>query len=129
MMAHVYSHLYNIQTTGLRFFTVYGPWGRPDMSPSLFADAILNDRVIDVYNHGNMSRDFTYIDDIVDCIVKVIDNPAKISDEFNAYSPNPSISSAPYRLYNIGNNISVNLLDFIKTIEMLLEKRLKKLDA
>lgn len=126
MMAHVYSHLYNIQTTGLRFFTVYGPWGRPDMSPSLFADAIFNNRAIDVFNHGNMSRDFTYIDDIVDGIVKVIDNPAQISDSFNAYFPNPSISSAPYRIYNIGNNASVKLLDFIETLEATIGKKVKK---
>jgi len=117
MMAHTYSHLYNISTTGLRFFTVYGPWGRPDMAPMLFADAILNDRAIKVFNHGNMSRDFTYIDDIVDGIIKVIDNPAKINENFDAQNPNPDISSAPYRIYNIGNNAPVQLLDFIETLE------------
>ena len=115
MMAHTYSHLYNISTTGLRFFTVYGPWGRPDMAPMLFADAILNDRDIKVFNHGNMSRDFTYIDDIVDGIVKVIDNPA-----------NPSISNAPYKIYNIGNNAPVQLLDFIETLEMKIGIKAKK---
>ncbi|MCT7516110.1 NAD-dependent epimerase [Aliarcobacter cryaerophilus] len=117
MMAHTYSHLYNISTTGLRFFTVYGPYGRPDMAPMLFADAILNDREIKVFNHGNMSRDFTYIDDIVDGIIKVIDNPAKSSNSFDAKNPNPDISSAPYRIYNIGNNAPVQLLDFIETLE------------
>lgn len=117
MIAHTYSHLYNISTTGLRFFTVYGPYGRPDMAPMLFAYAILNDRAIKVFNHGNMSRDFTYIDDIVDGIIKVIDNPGKSSDKFDANNPDPSISSAPYRIYNIGNNSPVELLDFIKTLE------------
>lgn len=117
MMAHTYSHLYNISTTGLRFFTVYGPWGRPDMAPMLFADAILNNRAIKVFNHGNMSRDFTYVDDIVDGIIKVIDNPAKSSNSFDAQNPNPDRSSAPYRIYNIGNNAPVQLLDFIETLE------------
>jgi UDP-glucuronate 4-epimerase len=108
-MAHTYSHLYGIQTTGLRFFTVYGPWGRPDMAPMLFADAILNDRAIKVFNHGNMSRDFTYIDDIVDGIIKVIDNPSK---NFN--------------IYNIGNNSPVQLLDFIETLEASIGKKAEK---
>jgi UDP-glucuronate 4-epimerase len=117
MMAHTYSHLYNISTTGLRFFTVYGPWGRPDMAPMLFADAILNDRAIKVFNHGNMSRDFTYVGDIVDGIIKVIDNPATKTESFDAQNPNPGISSAPYKVYNIGNNAPVQLLDFIETLE------------
>ncbi|MGE0052360.1 MAG: NAD-dependent epimerase [Arcobacter sp.] len=117
MMAHTYSHLYNISTTGLRFFTVYGPWGRPDMAPMLFADAILNNRAIKVFNHGNMSRDFTYIDDIVDGIIKVIDNPSQSSSNFDAENPSPDISSAPYRIYNIGNNAPVQLLDFVETLE------------
>ena len=117
MMAHTYSHLYNISTTGLRFFTVYGPYGRPDMAPMLFADAILNDRAIKVFNHGNMSRDFTYVDDIVDGIIKIIDNPAKISNNYDPNNPSPDISSAPYRIYNIGNNSPVQLLDFIETLE------------
>ena len=108
LMAHTYSHLYNIQTTGLRFFTVYGPWGRPDMAPMLFTDAILNDRAIKVFNHGKMSRDFTYVDDIVDGIVKVINNPS------------------PYNIYNIGNNSPVNLMEFIKTIENALDKEATK---
>ena len=117
MMAHTYSHLYNISTTGLRFFTVYGPWGRPDMAPILFTDAILNNRPIKVFNHGNMSRDFTYIDDIVDGIIKVLDNPAKSDKNWNSENPTPSSSSAPYRIYNIGNNAPVNLMEFITEIE------------
>ena len=115
MMAHTYSHLYNISTTGSRFFTVYGPYGRPDMAPMLFADAILNNRAIKVFNHGNMSRDFTYVEDIVDGIIKVIDNPAKSSQAFDAKEPTPDISSAPYRIYNIGNNAPVSLMEFIET--------------
>jgi UDP-glucuronate 4-epimerase len=126
MMAHTYSHLYDIRTTGLRFFTVYGPWGRPDMAPMLFADAILNDRAIKVFNHGNLSRDFTYVDDIVDGIIKVIDNPAKKTEDFDAQNPNPAISSAPYRIYNIGNNSPVQLLDFIETLEESIGIKAKK---
>ena len=126
MMAHTYSHLYGIQTTGLRFFTVYGPYGRPDMAPMLFADAILNDREIKVFNHGNMSRDFTYVADIVDGIIKVIDNPAQSSNCFDAQNPNPDISSAPYRIYNIGNNSPVQLLDFIETLEKAIGIEAKK---
>jgi len=108
LMAHTYSHLYGIQTTGLRFFTVYGPWGRPDMAPMLFADAISSDRAIKVFNHGKMSRDFTYIDDIVDGIVKVIDNPSN------------------FNVYNIGNNAPVSLMDFIETLENALGKKAEK---
>jgi UDP-glucuronate 4-epimerase len=117
MMAHTYSHLYDISTTGLRFFTVYGPWGRPDMAPMLFTDAILNNRPIKVFNHGNMSRDFTYVDDIVDGIIKVIDNPAQSNKEWSANNPQSDSSSAPYRIYNIGNNAPVNLMEFISEIE------------
>ena len=126
MMAHVYSHLYGIETTGLRFFTVYGPWGRPDMAPMLFTDAILNNRAINVFNEGNMSRDFTYIDDIVDGIIKVIDSTAKASSEFDPNNPNPSISSAPCKIYNIGNNAPVALMEFIETIEKALGKVAEK---
>lgn len=114
LMAHTYSHLYGINTVGLRFFTVYGPWGRPDMAPMLFADAILNDRAIKVFNHGKMSRDFTYIDDIVDGIVNVIDLQLKNQDE------------RAYRLYNIGNNSPVELMEFIETLEKSLGKEAKK---
>ena len=126
MMAHTYSHLYNISTTGLRFFTVYGPWGRPDMAPMLFSDAILNDRAINVFNHGDMSRDFTYIDDIVEGIIKVIDNPAKINQEWSASQPEANSSSAPYKIYNIGNNAPVNLMEFISEIEVSIGKVAKK---
>jgi len=126
MMAHTYSHLYNISTTGLRFFTVYGPYGRPDMAPMLFANAILNDRAIKVFNHGDMSRDFTYVDDIVDGIIKVIDNPAKKSDTYDAKNPSPDVSSAPYKIYNIGNNAPVSLMEFIETIEKSIGTEAKK---
>jgi len=126
MMAHTYAHLYGIQTTGLRFFTVYGPWGRPDMAPMLFTDAILNDRAIKVFNNGEMSRDFTYIDDIVDGIIKVIDNPAKLNTEWNAKNPDISSSSAPYKLYNIGNSAPLSLMTFIETIENALGKKAEK---
>ncbi len=126
MMAHTYAHLYGISATGLRFFTVYGPWGRPDMAPMLFTDAILSDRAIKVFNHGDMSRDFTYIDDIVDGIINVIDNPAKIDDSWDATNPDPSSSSAPYKLYNIGNNEPVKLMDFIQAIEVKLGKEAEK---
>ena len=126
MMAHTYSHLYGILASSLRFFTVFGEWGRPDMAPMLFADAITNDRPIKVFNHGNMSRDFTYVGDIVDGIIKVIDNPAKASDKFDANNPDPSISTAPYRIYNIGNNSPVQLLDFIKTLEIAIRKEATK---
>ncbi len=126
MMAHTYAHLYGIQTTGLRFFTVYGPWGRPDMAPMLFADAILNDRAIKVFNYGDMSRDFTYIDDITEGIIKVIDNPAQPNPDWNSKTPTPESSSAPYRVYNIGNNQPVSLMKFIETIEQKLGKTAKK---
>jgi UDP-glucuronate 4-epimerase len=126
MLAHTYSHLYDIHTTGLRFFTVYGPWGRPDMAPMLFTDAILNDRAIKVFNYGKMSRDFTYIDDIVEGIIKVIDNPAQKNANWNAKNPEIQSSSAPYHIYNIGNNAPVDLMEFIETIEKSLEKVAKK---
>ena len=126
MMAHTYAHLYGISCIALRFFTVYGEWGRPDMAPMLFASAITEDRAIKVFNHGNMSRDFTYVGDIVDGIIKVIDNPAKQSDKFDANNPDPSISTAPYRIYNIGNNSPVQLLDFIKTLEIAIGKEATK---
>ncbi len=126
MMAHTYAHLYGIQTTGLRFFTVYGPWGRPDMAPILFTDAILNNRPIKVFNNGKMSRDFTYIDDIVDGIIKVIDNPATPNTEWNAKNPEISSSSSPYKLYNIGNNAPLPLMEFIETLENALGKKAQK---
>lgn len=117
LMAHTYSHLYNIPSTGLRFFTVYGPWGRPDMSPFLFADAILNSRPIKVFNNGDMLRDFTYIDDIVEGVLRVIDHVPVPNKEWSAVSPDPSTSIAPYKIYNIGNSHPVKLMDFIQAIE------------
>lgn len=117
LMAHAYSHLYNIPSTGLRFFTVYGPWGRPDMSPFLFADAILNHRPIKVFNNGDMLRDFTYIDDIVEGVLKVITHIPTADATWNPESPSPASSSAPYKIYNIGNSQPVKLMDFIQAIE------------
>lgn len=126
LMAHTYSHLFNLPTTGLRFFTVYGPWGRPDMALFLFTKAILAGEQIDVYNNGNMQRDFTYIDDIVEGVVRVIDKPAATNLDWNADSPEPGSSPAPYRLYNIGNNSPVKLLDFIAAIEKALGRKALK---
>lgn len=117
LMAHAYSHLYNIPTTGLRFFTVYGPWGRPDMAPFLFAKAILSGDTISVFNNGEMQRDFTYIDDIILGIQKVIDKPASSDLSWSGKHPFPDRSSAPYRVYNIGNSNPIKLMDFIKSIE------------
>jgi UDP-glucuronate 4-epimerase len=123
LMAHTYSHLYGLPTTGLRFFTVYGPWGRPDMALFLFTDAILNGRPIDVYNNGNMQRDFTYIDDIVEGVVRVAHKPAAPNPEWTGADPDPGTSKAPFRVYNIGNNQPVALLDMIKTLEDCLGKK------
>lgn len=117
LMAHTYSHLYRIPTTGLRFFTVYGPWGRPDMSPILFASAMYAGKPINVFNHGNMMRDFTYIDDIVEGILRVADKPATPAAGFNPEMPDPATSNAPYRVFNIGNDQPVKLMDFIETME------------
>ena len=122
LMAHTYSHLYNLPTTGLRFFTVYGPWGRPDMALFLFTKAILNDEPIKVFNHGNMERDFTYIDDIIESVVRVCANPPTSDDNFDRFDPDPSSSYAPYKVYNIGNNKPVKLMDFIQTLENHLGK-------
>jgi UDP-glucuronate 4-epimerase len=126
LMAHTYSHLYGIPTTGLRFFTVYGPWGRPDMSPFLFADAILKDRPIKVFNHGDMMRDFTYIDDIVEGVIRVLDKPASADATFDAEKPNPATSYVPYRIFNIGNSQPEKLLDFIGYIEQAIGVEAKK---
>jgi len=126
LMAHTYSHLYNIPTTGLRFFTVYGPWGRPDMALFIFTKAIINDQPIDVYNYGNMKRDFTYIDDIVEGVKRVIDKTPEPNPDWNGADPDPSSSKAPYKVYNIGNNSPVNLMDFIRAIEHTLGKTAKK---
>lgn len=126
LMAHTYSHLYDLPTTGLRFFTVYGPWGRPDMSPSLFAGAILRDETINVFNEGKMQRDFTYIDDIVEGVVRVIDKVAEPEPGFDTSASDPSCSYAPYRVYNIGNNEPVELMTFISTIEDAIGKKANK---
>ncbi|MFS0516949.1 NAD-dependent epimerase [Nostoc sp. UIC 10607] len=120
LMAHVYSHLYNLPTTGLRFFTVYGPWGRPDMAYFKFVQAIANNQPIDVYNFGKMQRDFTYIDDVIEGLVRVMHNPPQANNQ------NSSITKAPYKLYNIGNNSPVELMTFIEIIEKLLGKQAKK---
>lgn len=117
LMAHTYSHLYKLPTTGLRFFTVYGPWGRPDMAPMLFTKAILEGRPIKVFNHGKMQRDFTYIDDIVEGVIRTLDRCAEPSAEFDPANPDPSTSHAPYRVFNIGNSQPVQLMDFIGCIE------------
>ncbi|MGZ5609211.1 MAG: NAD-dependent epimerase [Methylobacter sp.] len=122
LMAHTYSHLYKLPTTGLRFFTVYGPWGRPDMSPILFARNISEGKPIDVFNYGNHRRDFTYIDDIVEGVIRVIDQPAQANADWSSENPDPATSFAPYRIYNIGNNNPVHLLTFIETLEKYLGK-------
>jgi len=126
LMAHSYSHLYGLPTTGLRFFTVYGPWGRPDMSPMLFADRISRGEAIDVFNHGNHSRDFTYVDDIVEGVIRTLDHPAAPDPAYDAQSPNPGSSNAPYRVYNIGNDQPVQLLRFIELLEQHLGRTVAK---
>ncbi|WP_173915199.1 NAD-dependent epimerase [Halobacillus sp. Marseille-Q1614] len=126
LMAHTYSHLYGIPTTGLRFFTVYGPWGRPDMALFLFTKAIVNDQPIDVFNHGNMMRDFTYVEDIVESINRLIEKPAESNPNWSGENPDPSSSYAPYRVYNIGNNSPVRLMDFIEAIEKKIGKTAQK---
>lgn len=126
LMAHTYSHLYNLPTTGLRFFTVYGPWGRPDMALFLFTKAILEGKPIDVFNYGNMQRDFTYVDDIVEGVIRVLDRTATINPAFDSATSDPATSNAPYRVFNIGNNNPVPLLDFIGCIENALGKKAEK---
>lgn len=126
LMAHTYSHLYNLPTTGLRFFTVYGPWGRPDMALFKFTKAIVNDEAIDVYNHGKMMRDFTYVDDIVEAISRLVQKPAQPNPEWTGNNPDPSSSYAPYKIYNIGNNSPVRLMEFVEAIENKLGKVAKK---
>jgi UDP-glucuronate 4-epimerase len=126
LMAHTYSHLFRIPTTGLRFFTVYGPWGRPDMAPILFTKAMLENRAIDVFNHGEMLRDFTYIDDIVEGVVRVVDREATPDPDYDPAKPDPATGSAPYRVFNIGNNSPTRLMDFIGAIENSLGVEAKK---
>jgi len=126
LMAHTYSHLYELPTTGLRFFTVYGPWGRPDMAMFLFTKAILEGKPIDVFNHGKMQRDFTYIDDIVEGVIRTNDHTAEPNPEWNSDAPDPATSKAPYRIYNIGNNNPVELMYLIETIEKSLGRVAEK---
>jgi UDP-glucuronate 4-epimerase len=120
LMAHVYSHLYQIPTTGLRFFTVYGPWGRPDMATAIFTESILNGKPIQVFNKGKMKRDFTYVDDVIRGILKVLERPATACVTWDSLLPHPGRSTAPYRVYNIGNNQPVPLIEFIKQLEKCL---------
>lgn len=127
VMAHSYAHLFNIPCSGLRFFTVYGPWGRPDMALFKFTQNILNNKPIEIYNHGDMTRDFTYIDDIVEGIIRVADNSATPCSNWDANSPDPATSSAPYRIYNIGNNQPVKLSDFVGALENALGKEAEKI--
>lgn len=126
MMAHSYSHLYGLPTTGLRFFTVYGPWGRPDMALFLFAKAIFDGKPINVFNHGKMVRDFTYVDDIVEGIVRLVDKPAEANGDFNPLSPDSGSSPAPYRLFNIGNSQPVALMDYISALEKAIGREAEK---
>jgi UDP-glucuronate 4-epimerase len=125
LMAHTYSNLYNLPTTGLRFFTVYGPWGRPDMALFKFTKAIIEERPIDVFNHGKHRRDFTYIDDIVEGIIRALDKPASPNPSWDSKKPDPGTSKAPWRLYNIGRNCPVELIDYISAIEKALGKKAK----
>ena len=125
-MAHSYSHLYNLPSTGLRFFTVYGPWGRPDMALFKFTKSILDSKKIQIYNYGKHLRDFTYIDDIVEGCMKVLDSPAKRNDLWKGESPIPSSSTAPWKIYNIGNSNPVELLKCIKYLELKLGLEAKK---
>lgn len=123
LMAHTYSHLFGLPTTGLRFFTVYGPWGRPDMALFIFTKAIQEGKPIEVFNNGKMKRDFTYVDDIVEGIIRVIDNPPAGNTNWTGKAPDPSTSKAPYKIYNIGNSDPLNLMDFISAIENALGKK------
>jgi UDP-glucuronate 4-epimerase len=126
LMAHAYAHLYDLAVTGLRFFTVYGPWGRPDMAYFLFTKAILEDRAIDVFNHGRMARDFTYIDDIIEGVYRIIHRVPEPNKAWNGNDPDPATSYCPYRIYNIGNNQKVDLLHFIEVLEQCLGKQANK---
>ena len=126
LMAHTYSHLFGLPTTGLRFFTVYGPWGRPDMALFLFTKAILKGEPIDVFNQGNMIRDFTYVDDIVEGVMRVLDKPAQASKAFDPAEPDPATSNAPYRVFNIGNSRPTKLMDFIEALETSLGSKAVK---
>jgi UDP-glucuronate 4-epimerase len=126
LMAHTYSSLYQLPTTGLRFFTVYGPWGRPDMAPFLFAKAILTGKSIDVFNYGNHRRDFTFIDDIVEGVIRTLDHTAQANPDWSGLNPDPATSKAPWRIYNIGNQQPVESMSFIETLERFLGKSVEK---
>ena len=126
LMAHTYSHLYGLPATGLRFFTVYGPWGRPDMAPMLFAKAILAGSPIKIFNHGKMKRDFTYIDDIVEGVIRCCEKPATVNSEFNPLQPDPSTAASPHRIFNIGNSQPIELMRFIEVMEQALGKQAVK---
>ena len=126
LMAHTYSHLFRLPTTGLRFFTVYGPWGRPDMALFLFTKAVLDGRPIDVFNNGDMVRDFTYIDDIVEGVIRVVDRPAEVNPAFDPARPDPGTSNAPYRVFNIGNSQPTPLDDYIEAIEHALGRKAER---
>ena len=126
LMAHSYSHLYGISCTGLRFFTVYGPWGRPDMAPMIFADAIINKKILRIFNYGKMSRSFTFIDDVIEIIIKLINKPATPNDSFNSKEPLPSSSWSAHRIFNVGNDKEIQLTEFINTLEKELGLEAKK---
>ncbi|MBF0145111.1 MAG: NAD-dependent epimerase [Magnetococcales bacterium] len=126
LMAHTYAHLFRLPATGLRFFTVYGPWGRPDMALFKFTRAILDNQPLDVFNHGQMQRDFTYIDDIVEGVIRTMDRPAQPDPDWNSKHPDPGSSNAPYRLYNIGNNSPIELMRYIEALEQCLGKKGEK---
>jgi UDP-glucuronate 4-epimerase len=126
LMAHAYAHLFGLPATGLRFFTVYGPWGRPDMAMWIFAKAIFAGQAIKLFNNGNMRRDFTYVDDVVESVVRLIDRPAKADPQFSSASPDPGASSAPWRVYNIGNNKPIELLEVVRLLEEAIGKKAKR---
>src|SRR4249920_2222400 len=126
LMAHSYAHLFTLPATGLRFFTVYGPWGRPDMAMWIFADAVMRGQPIKLFNSGNMRRDFTYVDDVVESVVRLIDRPAAVDRQFSGASPDPGSSSAPWRVYNIGNNKPVELLEVVRLLEETIGKKAKR---
>ena len=126
LMAHSYSHLYRLPTTGLRFFTVYGPWGRPDMALFLFAKNIIAGKPIDVFNYGNHTRAFTFVSDIVEGVIRACDHPAQPNPDWDAHRPDPATSNAPYRIYNIGNNSPVKLTEYIEALEEALGKKAER---
>ena len=125
LMAHSYSYLYKLPSTGLRFFTVYGPWGRPDMALFKFTKAIIEGKTIEVFNHGKHTRDFTYIDDIVNGVIKVLDKPADINIDWDSNKPDPASSKSPWKIFNIGNNNPVHLMDYISALEKIWEEKQK----